>query len=298
MPAMRNFCLTLFASTLCAATASAVELPGGATVQKVDFERHVMGLLSKTGCNAGSCHGSFQGKNGFRLSLFGFLPEFDYAAITRDNLGRRVDSQRPENSLLLLKASGAVLHDGGMRFGKDSWTYNVFREWIRQGASWTPGSGAITELTISPPDFAVVKKGETRRLKVTAAFADGSREDVTPFCDFKVSDDAIATVSPLGVVTASQPGDAGLTVLYRGTVRAVRVLVPALGKAAFPNEPATNFIDREVIAKLKLLNMAPAETSNDLEFLRRVTIDTIGILPTPDEARAFLADKSPNKRAR
>jgi hypothetical protein len=295
---MRNFCLTLFASALCAAASPAVELPGGATVKRVDFERHVMGLLSKTGCNAGSCHGSFQGKNGFRLSLFGFQPEFDYAAITRDNLGRRVDPQRPENSLLLLKAAGAVEHGGGMRLGKDSWAYNIFREWIRQGASWTPGSGAIAELSISPPDFAVVKKGETRQLKVTARFADGSREDVTPFCDFKVSDDAIAAVSPLGVVTAGQPGDAGLTVLYRGTVRAVRVLVPSPGKATFPKEPATNYIDREVIAKLKLLNMEPAEASGDLEFLRRVTIDTIGVLPTPDEARAFLADKSPNKRAR
>jgi len=278
--------------------AAAVELPTGTKIEKVDFERHVMGLLSKTGCNAGGCHGSFQGKNGFRLSLFGYEPDFDAAALRRDNLGRRINLQDPDESLLLLKGAGRTPHEGGMRFGKDTWTYNIFREWIAQGGQHTPGSGQIQELSISPPDFAVMKPDRPTQLKITATFADGTREDITPFCDFKITDDAIATVSPLGVLNARQPGDAGLTVLYRGTVRAIRVLVPSPSPAGFkyPTIATDNPIDREVFAKLKLLNMVPSAPSGDLEFLRRVTIDTIGVLPTPDEARAFLADQSANKR--
>ncbi len=274
-----------------------MDLPSGGKLEKVDFERHIMGLLSKVGCNSGSCHGSFQGKNGFRLSLFGFEPGFDAAAITRDNLGRRIDTRNPENSLFLMKAAGSVPHDGGMRFGKDSWVYNIVREWIRQGATHTPGSGAIANLSVSPADFAVIPNEKTLQLRVTATFGDGSQEDITPFCDFRISDDAIAGVSPLGLMTARQSGDAGLTVLYRGTVRALRVLVPSSSKepAKFPK--SANFIDSEVFAKLRLLNMSPSAEASDLEFLRRVYIDTVAILPTPEEVRAFLADTASDKRA-
>lgn len=256
-----------------APSASAVDLPGGGKVEKVDFERHVMGLMSKVGCNLGSCHGSFQGKNGFRVSLFGYDPEYDHKSIARDNLGRRVNITSPDDSLLLLKGSGRMTHEGGMRFGKDSWVYNTFREWIAQGATWKAGSGTIVEMTVNPKDFAVVKEGQEKQLTVRAKFADGSEEEITPFCDFKITDDAIAAVSPTGLLTARKPGDAGLAILYRGTVRAVRVLVPAPGKPGEFPKPV-NDLDREVFAKLKLLNMTPSELSGDLEFLRRVTIDT------------------------
>ncbi len=282
------------------ASAAPVALPGGGKLAAVDFERHVMGLLSKVGCNLGSCHGSFQGKNGFRLSLFGFEPDFDFAAITHDTLGRRVNAQTPDDSLLLLKGAGRMPHDGGMRFGKDSWVYNTFREWIAQGAKHTPGSGKIESLTVTPGDFAVLPGDKSFQLKVSAKFADGSVEDITPFCDFKITDDAIAAVSPTGLLTPRQPGDAGLSVLYRGTVRALRVLVPAPAAAGFkyPAIAATNPIDGEVFAKLKKLNMVPSDLSGDLEFLRRLTIDTVGVLPTPDQARAFLADTAKDKRAK
>ncbi|MCU0703678.1 MAG: DUF1549 and DUF1553 domain-containing protein, partial [Fimbriiglobus sp.] len=278
----------------------AVDLPTGGKIEKVDFERHVMGLLSKTGCNAGSCHGSFQGKNGFRLSLFGYEPNFDHGWITRDNLGRRVDVQNPDRSLFLMKGAGKMPHDGGMRFGQESWQYRIFREWIAGGAKHTPGSGEIKELKVSPPDFAVLGDATPVQVKVTATFADGTTEDITPFCDFKISDDAVANLTPLGQLTARTPGDAGLTVLYRGSVKGIRVLVPAPAKpgAKYPNPPANNFIDREVFAKLQLLNMAPSELSSDAEFLRRVTIDTLGILPTPHEVRAFLADTNKDKRTK
>ncbi len=294
---------TLLAASLCAllpALAGAVDLPTGGKVDKVDFERHVMGLLSKTGCNSGSCHGSFQGKNGFRLSLFGYEPNADHAWITRDNLGRRVDTTNPDDSLFMMKAAGKMPHDGGMRFGQQSWQYRVFREWIAAGAKHTPGSGEIKELTVSPPDFAVLNTAKPVQVKVTATFADGTKEDITPFCDFKISDDAVANLTPLGELTARTPGDAGLTVLYRGSVKAIRVLVPAPAKPGtkYPDLKADGFIDREVFAKLKLLNMVPSDVSSDAEFLRRVSIDVVGVLPTSDEVRAFLKDTAKDKRAK
>ena len=133
----------LLAVTVCAIfplAASAVDLPGGGKVEKVDFERHIMGLMSKVGCNGGSCHGSFQGKNGFRVSLFGYDPAYDHAAISRDNLGRRVNVGSPDESLFLLKGSGRMTHEGGMRFGKDSWVYNTFREWIARARPGPPAA--------------------------------------------------------------------------------------------------------------------------------------------------------------
>ena len=290
---------TLIAAVVCALAPAAaradVALPTGGTLKQVDFERHVMGLLSKTGCNSGGCHGSFQGKNGFRLSLFGYEPVMDHAALTRDNLGRRVNVVRPDESLILQKAVGSVAHDGGMRFGRDSWVYAVFREWIAGGARWTPGSGAIVKLSVSPENFAVVAADKSLQVKVTATFADGTAEDITPFCDFKISDEAIASVSPLGQVTARQPGDAGLTVLYRGAVIALRVLVPAPGAPATFPAPA-NFIDSLVFDKLRLLNMTPSGPATDEAFLRRVYIDAIAQLPPAAEVKAFVADPDPRKR--
>jgi hypothetical protein len=290
-------------AVLCAAPgarAGEVKLPDGSVVKQVDFERHLMGVFGRMGCNSGSCHGSFQGKGGFRLSLFAYDPEKDFSAITREANGRRINREDPDNSLLLLKATGQVDHGGLARFGKDSWAYKLIREWIVQGANWNKGSGDVKSIDMTPPEYAFTKPGQTGQLTIKATFADGSVENITPLCDYRTNDDSVVTVSPLGQVKAVRAGDTAIVVLYRGQVLPVRVMVPTESAPGFtyPKVPEVNYIDREVFAKLKRLNIVPSELSSDEEFLRRVTIDTIGTLPTAKEVREFVADARPDKRER
>jgi hypothetical protein len=302
---MTRFCssalLTAFALIILPGPSrAAVELPGKQTIEKVDFERHVMGVFGRVGCNSGSCHGSFQGKNGFRLSLFGYDPEKDYLALTREAEGRRTNPRDPDASLLLLKATGQVNHGGGPRFNKDSWQYKLLREWIADGAQWTKGSGEVKAITVTPTEYAFTGPEQNGQVKVKATFGDGSEEDITLLCDFRVNDDAVAEVTPLGQVKSLRPGDTALVAAYRGNVLAVRLLVPTPSAQGFkyPDVPENNYLDKEVFAKLRRLNVVPSDLSTDTEFLRRVTIDTIGCLPSPEEVRAFMEDKSADKRAK
>lgn len=288
----------LFLLTLSAAV-RAESVPESSAKLPVDFERHIIGLFGKSGCNSGSCHGSFQGKNGFRLSLFGYDPEKDYYSLTREIQGRRIDPVDPDNSLLLAKATGRVAHEGGRRFAGDSWQYKALRAWIAGGAHWRKGSGEVVKLNVIPSELTFTSANQSRPLAVRAHFADGAEEDITTLCEFRTNDDAVAESNSQGMVKSLRPGDTCIVVSYRGNVIPVRVMVPVPAPPGFkyPQVPANNFIDRAVFAKLERLNIIPSELSSDTEFLRRVTIDTIGCLPTPDEVRAFLADDNPDKRA-
>ena len=260
------------------------------------FTNDVIPALTKAGCNAGACHGSQYGKGGFKLSLLGYDPDADHAAVTRDLLGRRV-SAGADRSLLLLKASGAAPHEGGVRLPRHGDDYATLLAWLRDGA---PGPSArdphLTGITIEPAE-ATLRPGDARRLRVTARYGDGTARDVTRWARFVSNHDNVASVSDLGEVKTLASGEAVIRAHFGAEVAVARLLVP-VATAAGPGEyPApANFVDEAIFAKLKRLGVAPSPVADDAAFLRRVTVDLIGLPPTPDEARAFLASRDPRKR--
>jgi len=262
--------------------------------------RDVAALLSKAGCNQGACHGNLNGKGGFKLSLRGDDPAFDHTALSRDQFGRRANPFRPDESLLLQKPAMLVPHEGGRRFLPDSPEYATLRDWIAAGMpSDPPGTPALTKLTVTPAEQVVVAPADHVRLQVTAAFADGSTRDVTRLACYDLSSVSVASVEADGEVKKEQDGETTVQIRYLNQQAAARLaFVPTRPDFRWPDLPEKNFVDTEVFAKLKTLRMRPAEPADDSMFLRRVYLDTLGILPTADEARAFLSDSDPDKRSK
>ena len=121
---------------------------------KVSFVRDVEPILNKVGCTQGTCHGAAKGKNGFKLSLRGYDPEFDYRALINDLSGRRFNRTDPARSLMLLKPTAQVPHGGGMRFEVGSAYYNTILQWITEGADFgDPVSATVTKLEVTPPEI-------------------------------------------------------------------------------------------------------------------------------------------------
>jgi hypothetical protein len=203
-----------------------LRLPDGSVLRRVEFDRHVASLFGRLGCNAGSCHGSFQGRGGLNLSLFGADPARDFETIARAASGRRVNVLDPDRSLILLKATGQVPHEGGQRFAPGSWEYRVIRAWIADGARRDPARPAPRAIEIRPPESRLERPGATGRLAVVARFADGTEADVTAFCDLRVRNTEVADVSNTGLVRGLRPGDTAVVSVYDGLVAAARVLVP------------------------------------------------------------------------
>jgi hypothetical protein len=270
--------------------------PGGTP----DYIRNVQPLLGKMGCSNRACHGSFQGQGGFRLSLFGSDPKLDVDNLLKDPKGARVDVKDPEASLALLKPTLQMPHKGGKRFEVGSWQFRLLKEWIAAGAKLEPAKEPLLErLEVIPNQMVLPKEGGKASLKILAHYSDHAVEDVTALTQFSSNDAVIAPVSEDGLVTAGTFGDTAIVATFGGSVSTAHVLVPQTGaQGRTIHFAAHNKIDELVAAKWQKLGIQPAELSDDAEFFRRVSLDLIGTLPTPEELRGFLADKSPDKRAK
>ncbi|HXG48992.1 MAG TPA: DUF1549 and DUF1553 domain-containing protein [Methylomirabilota bacterium] len=263
------------------------------------FKLDVIPALTKAGCNSGGCHGASRGKDGFRLSLFGYDPDGDHTRITREQIGRRINLALPDESLILEKGLGAVTHTGGERWTKDSELYRTVLRWIEDGAPKDPTNVArVVGLDIAPQQAVLEGSNATQRLVVRAQYSDGTDRDVTPLAVFISNNEPSARVSEDGVITAGQRGEAFVMARFDAFTVGVQVIVvPKDQPFEFPGDLArNNYIDDLVYAKLKKLRIRPSELCDDTTFIRRATLDITGTLPTPDELQRFLADASPAKR--
>lgn len=276
----------------CIASASAAAEP-------LSFVRDIQPILTKAGCNAGACHAkAVTGQRGFRLSVLGFEPEEDYEAIVKQGKGRRVFPPAPEESLLITKGAAIVPHTGGKHLEPGSEFYNTLVRWIAEGMPYTqPGEPVLQEITVEPARVTLQPKA-ARQIKVTARYSDGGSRDVTKLALFEANDTAMATTTDGGLVsTLDLPGNVAVMVRYGGKVGVCSVSIP-LGAPVDALPPEKNFVDRHVFANLQRIGIPPSPICDDSTFLRRVSLDIGGRLPTLEETKAFLADTAPDKRDR
>ena len=266
--------------------------------RSVFFLRDVMPLVTRLGCNSVQCHGAPLGKGGMPLSMFGGDAEEDYETIVKDQRGTRIDRMDPAKSLLLLKVTGGIPHGGAQKIPPGSAEYKTLLAWIEQGAPYSDEKlPKLVCVQVLPPE-QVVQKGQTQQLAVTAVYSDGTKQDVTRLAVFQSTDAKVASVDADGKVKAEEFGSAAIVAIYLRQSAVVRLRVPQPLATPFPTVAANNKIDELVFANLKALGFPPSEVAADEVFLRRVFFDVIGTPPTPDEARAFLADKDPQKRSK
>ncbi len=278
---------------LLASSARAAEPP-------TSFTNDVSAVLSRAGCNMGACHGNLNGKGGLKLSLRGEDPAYDHAALTRGALGRRVDVASPNESLLLQKAVGRVPHEGGVRFSASGNEYATLRNWIAGGGRSDAGTNPkLAALDVTPKSAILAAPKDSFQLKAVAHFADGSSRDVTPFVAVETTTVGIATIHSDGTVEKEQDGETTVLVRYLGLQVPVRVaFLPDVPPPDVSVLNSANKIDSLVARQLKELRIPPSALADDATFLRRASLDATGTLPMADEARAFLADRSPDKRAK
>lgn len=263
------------------------------------FRNHVQSVLAKMGCSSGACHGAAAGKDGFKLSLRGYDAESDYLTLTRRARGRRVVPADPGRSLILIKPTGAVPHGGGLRFAVNSREYRVISEWIAAGTPAPSDDDPQLERLQFAPEGVVLEPAATQQLLVLAHFSDGHTEDVTRWVKYTSANLSVAEVDDHGIAQVVGHGEGAITGWYLSKVATATVTVPypnEVDPAVFANAEKRNFIDELVLEELEKLNMPPSPAAGDAEFLRRAYLDTIGILPTVERTRAFLADDSPSKR--
>lgn len=273
----------------------ALSVPAQAT--EISFRNDVMAVFFRGGCNNGACHGAARGKDGFKLSLFGYDPDGDYYRLLEEYVGRRINLAAPEKSLILEKASGRVPHSGGRVFSEDSEYYQTLLRWISAGA---PRDAEDTpepvRLELIPNKVVFDAADSKRQAEVIAHYSDGTQRDVSDLALYMTNNEALATISSDAVISGLNSGGTHVFARFdRFTVGAEVVVLPD-GKVEFPDVPENNYIDGLVNEKLRELRVTPSPLCTDQQFLRRVTIDLTGALPTPAEHRQFISDQSVDKR--
>lgn len=282
---------------------TAAEIPVNVTDSAVhpdlNFRSEVLATLTKAGCNSGKCHGAASGKDGFRLSLFGYDPAGDQYRLTREIPGRRVNVTAPDRSLLIQKALGNVDHTGGQCVQEDSPELQTLLTWIQTGAPADPETAAVPlRLRVYPEEAIFPQKGGTQQLLVMAEFSDGTDRDVTDLAVFLSNNDAAAGVNAGGVVTANGSGSAFILARFDQFTEGTAIIVRPGTEYRFPDITPVNDVDRLVFARWQNLHLLPSEICSDDVFLRRAAIDLTGRLPSPEELRAFQADPAADKRSR
>ncbi len=271
----------------------------GAEARKVDFVRDVQPILAKAGCNQGTCHGSAKGKNGFKLSLRGYDPEFDYAALITDVSGRRFNRVNVDDSLMLLKPLAEVPHEGRQALKPGSREHQMLRQWIVEGTKFDNIHNRAKSIEILPKEAEMDLAGRSQQFLVIAKYEDGSTRDVTREAHFSVSNTEVTDVTGGGVVRGLRRGESALLVRYEGIYGTA--LLTVMGDRTgyqWADVPENNFIDQHVNAKLRKMKILPSELTGDGEFMRRVYLDLTGLPPKADKVRAFLDDKTPSKEKR
>jgi hypothetical protein len=277
----------------------AISAATAADQPRVTFLRDVAPILNKTGCTSGTCHGAAKGKNGFKLSLRGYDPQFDYETLLYDLAGRRFNRAEPGRSLMLTKPTQEVAHGGGLRFEASSDYYKIIYNWIAQGVPYgDPAKDNVARLEVSPKEIFMNQPGESSTVSITAVYDDGATRNVTREANIDSNVPDVAAVSAADVKGA-RVGEATLLVRYQGKLATVPVTVinPAPG-FAWKQLPQNNYIDRFIDAKLQRLKIQPSPVVDDAGFLRRVSLDLTGQLPDPNEVRAFIADPTPSQAKR
>lgn len=275
-----------------------VEVQQAATDRPISFKLDIMPVFMKAGCNTGSCHGAARGKDGFRLSLFGFDPDGDYHRLTREIATRRINLALPHASLLLEKSVGRVPHTGGKRFDEDSELYHTMLRWLEVGAPNDQGEvPQVVSVELYPEGAVLDGEGATQQLTVRANYSDGTNRDVTSLAYFMSANDNSASVSQQGVVTAANRGESFVMARFEThTVGSHFIVLPKGLEYEAPEVPENNYIDTLVNAKLRKLRITPSELCTDEEFLRRACLDIIGTLPTAEDYARFVSNTDANKR--
>ena len=268
------------------------------------FEGDIAPILSKNGCNNSNCHGSLKGQAGFHLSVFGYNAAADYKAIVKDSDGRRIDLKNPEKSLILMKPTFQTKHGGGVRFQKDSPEYKVILKWVQEGAPvGVPGPKLVSLIVTPKEEIVLTAADQKQQLKVIGRYADGAEKDLTADVNYTSNDADVASVDASGMVAPRKSGETAVMVRSLGVVSVARVAVslrpPIQAESAGYSRPKSfNFIDDYIFEKAERLRIVPSDLTTDAEYLRRVSLNLTGTLPTPDKVKRFLADPSPDKRAR